>query len=55
MTRYINYRSFSLWEIFITILVAVLSGVTCAEDDHAMTKADVDQLVVELSNLGPLG
>jgi len=54
MIRHINDRPFSLRVILLALLTTV-PGVTCAEDDHAMTKADVDQLVVELSNWGRWG
>ena len=54
MIRHINDRPFSLRVILLALLTTV-PGVTCAEDDHAMTKDDVDQLVVELSNWGRCG
>ena len=55
MTTHINCRSFILFTLSLAILATLLSGTTHAQDRHAMTKADVETLVVELSNWGRWG
>jgi len=55
MTRHINIRALIRFALSLAILVTMVPGTTYAQDRHAMTKADVENLVVELSNWGRWG
>ena len=55
MSSRANYRLTIRFSLSLAIVTAMPPGVTPAEDGRAMTKADVDKLVVELSNWGRWG
>ena len=55
MARHINFRFLVRFTLSLGILATIVPAATHAQDRHAMTKADVEKLVVELSNWGRWG